>query len=203
MTSQVVLQIVNEVEHEGAVGGAGGLYDDNAASISSKPTLSIFGPRSDINSVMKSDNLKGSVQINRKLTQKSAAIDQYNRQIVLNPYETIFTLRQQRYKMYYLLYLFGILASILQVIWTGVLFAQSKSVFTMGIYLVIVISLFHLCFFLIKKCIFDRGFTPKSRSISIAWCCCLKVSDPYDIDVFVNSARTKNRKMRQRLKELS
>ena len=50
--------------------------------------------------------------------------------------------------MFYLMALFGIFASIVQAVWLFILLVWSKSVFTVGFYLVFVISLFHLSFFL-------------------------------------------------------
>ena len=54
----------------------------------------------------------------------------------------------------------------------------------MGPYLCMLITLFHLCGFLVKKCIFDKGFSRKNRSINIIWLCCLKITDPYDVEVY-------------------
>lgn len=97
--------------------------------------------------------------------------------------------------MYYILVMFGIFASVIQLGWTIYLFFYSKSVFTMGFYLVFVLSLFHLCFYLIKRCIFDRGLTTRSRSLRIS-CLGITVSDPYDMDVFVENARIRNKEVR-------
>lgn len=65
------------------------------------------------------------------------------------------------------------------------------------------LCLFHLSFFLVKRCIFDRGTSAKGRSLKIWWLCGIKVSDPYDIDNYVNKVRAKNRMMRKKVKELA
>lgn len=88
-TSQVVLQIVDEDEHEN---GIRGMYADQGASVNSRPTMSIFGPKStDQYSIIRSEVRQSA--ITKKTHKTTSTLDQYNSQIILNPYEKIFKLR--------------------------------------------------------------------------------------------------------------
>lgn len=69
--------------------------------------------------------------------------------------------------MYLFLYSLGMLTSIVQFVWIFTLRSISNSVFTLGIYLVLALFIFHFSFYLIKRNIFDRGLTPETRSLTI------------------------------------
>lgn len=50
-----------------------------------------------------------------KISKKTTKSDVLNKQIVLNPFQTIYKMRVQRYKIYYFMIMLGILISLLQV----------------------------------------------------------------------------------------
>ena len=93
------LQIVNEdEEQENILRGEKNTFnpDANAASITSKPTVSLFGPKTiDGASILNSEaaNKKKSAHMSDR--QLSAQFNKYQKNIVLNPYQTIFNLRQR------------------------------------------------------------------------------------------------------------
>lgn len=193
-SNKVVMQIVNDTEQD-AVSGYNN--DTLGVSISSRPAASIF--QNNLQSIVKSDFRSNLV----KFTKQMAKSELVNKKIVLNPFEKVFKMRIQRYNIYFVLMIFGILVSIAQVGWFMYLYIQQTAVFTLGIYIVFVITLFHLSAFLIKRCIFDKGLSSRGRSLKIWWLCCLKVTDPYDVENHTKKVREKNKKMKSQVRALA
>lgn len=78
---------------------------------------------------------------------------------------------------------FFVIVLILLLQWTWLFLLFRRQTFTMGFYLCLFSSLANLIAFLLKKCIFDRGFNRNNRALVIYWMCCLRISDPFDQDV--------------------
>ena len=72
-----------------------------------------------------------------------------------------------------------IVLNLIQWVWT--LQLARYYAFTMGIYNIFLITIFHLVAYLIKVCIFDRGYSKKNRTVKLPWLCNMTVSDPYDL----------------------
>lgn len=70
----------------------------------------------------------------------------------------------------------------------------------MGIYLCLIISIFHFVAYLIKACIFDRGYKAKNSIIKIPWLCNLRVTDPYDLEPHKKSNLKKKNKGKESIK---
>lgn len=67
----------------------------------------------------------------------------------------------------------------------------------MGFSICLITTLANVCAHMLKRCICDRGYNSKMRSMVIYWMCCLRVSDPFDQS---KSNMKKQRQNRNQLK---
>lgn len=100
---KVVMQIISD-DHVDEI--PYGYTDDRGGSLLSRPGASMLS-RNNM-SLQKSDLRSYLTRWNKKINKSELV----NRKIVLNPFETIFKMRVQRYKMYFILMIFGIIISV-------------------------------------------------------------------------------------------
>ena len=98
----------------------------------------------------------------------------------LQPFQKVYNQRKKRDLQCKYVFILLMLLNLVQWAWTLTLVYSQA--FTMGLYNVFLIMLFNLVAFLIKICIFDRGYSRRNRMVKIPWLCNLTISDPYDLE---------------------
>lgn len=137
----------------------------------------------------------------RKVIGSTTKRKSNNKKIVLNPYQKIHSMRQRRYRLFSIIMALLIALNLLEIGWAiAIVSVRNSTNFKMpgAIALIVVI---HLSVILIYKCIISRGQSIKARQLVVNWLCCLRVSDPYDVEVHVSKTRARNRRLRLEMKK--
>lgn len=67
--------------------------------------------------------------------------------------------------------------------WIWAIYLVVKGAYTFAIFQVIILTIIHLLYYVVVHWIFKRGQNYKDKTIIIYWLCCLKFTDPYDLEL--------------------
>ena len=118
-----------------------------------------------------------------------------------NPYQKIYDLKKRSNRICFVIQLISIFITLLYLGLVVYLQILTNDYNTMLVYALLSIALMHLCVYIFQRNIIADGKTIKSRQLIIYWLCCLRISDPFDVEVHVNKVREKNKRLRLEMKK--
>lgn len=119
-----------------------------------------------------------SIALQSKAARSNQDQKKNNKKMKLNSFSKEYHKKLRRDKLHFWMFIFLLIMSVIQLLW--LFYLLNTQTFTMGFYVCVITTLANVCAFMLKSCIFDKGYNRKMRSIVIYWMCCIRISDPFD-----------------------